>query len=85
MIANSNDNIDDNRENQDDNSQNNNVKNVNEEDDKAIVNEALFKFFLMMRRLLLSCRQVQFLTTELLNKSSRGIRSVFKLLTYDST
>ena len=58
MIANSNDNIDDNRDNQDDNNQNNNDKNVNEEDDKAIVKVALFKLFLMMRRSLLSCRQV---------------------------
>ena len=47
MIANSNDNIDDNRDNQDDN---NNDKNVNEEDNKAIVNVAFLKLFLMMRR-----------------------------------
>ena len=50
MIANSNDNIVDNRDNQDDNNQNNNDKNVNEEDNKAIVNVAFFKLFLMMRR-----------------------------------
>ena len=58
MIANSNDNIDDNRDNQDDNNQNNNDKNVNEEDDKAIVKVALFKFFSMMQRSLLRIRQV---------------------------
>ena len=58
MIANSNDNIDDNSENQDDNNQNSYDKNVNQEDDKAIVKVALFKFFLMMRRSLLSLRQV---------------------------
>ena len=60
MIANSNDNIDDNTDNQDDNNLNNNDKNVNEdkEDNKATVKVALFKFSLMMRRSLLSCRQV---------------------------
>ena len=41
-IANSNGNIDNNRDNQDYYNQNNNDKNVTEDDDKAIINLALF-------------------------------------------